>query len=79
MSTPSISEVLADNYLGLGATGIGVIGAIVEDLAHGRINSEWIHHSGTTRDEIVEALTDMIVDITPYLHAVRTPDGWVQL
>lgn len=79
MSTPFISEVLAENYLGLGATGIGVIGAIVEDLAHGRINSEWIDHWGTTRDEIVEALTDMIVDITPYLHAVRTPDGWVQL
>lgn len=78
MSTPSVSEVLADNYLGIGATGIGVIGAIVEDLAHGRIDSEWITDLGTTRDEVVQALTDIIVDIIPYLHATRTPDGWVQ-
>lgn len=78
MSTPSVSEVLADNYLGIGATGIGVIGAIIEDLAHGRIDSEWIDDLGTTRGEVVQALTDIIVDIIPYLYATRTPDGWVQ-
>ena len=78
MSTPSVSEVLADNYLGIGATGIGVIGAIIEDLAHGRIDSEWIDDLGTTRGEVVQALTDIIVDVIPYLYATRTPDGWVQ-
>jgi hypothetical protein len=78
MSTPSVSEVLADNYLGIGATGVGVIGAIVEDLAHGRIDNEWITDMGTTRGEVVRALTDIIVDVIPYLYAMRTPSGWVQ-
>lgn len=78
MSTPSVSEVLADNYLGIGATGVGVIGAIVEDLAHGRIDNEWITDMGATRGEVVQALTDIIVDVIPYLYAMRTPSGWVQ-
>ena len=78
MSTPSVSEVLADNYLGIGATGVGVIGAIVEDLAHGRIDNEWITDMGTTRGEVVQALTNIIVDVIPYLYAMRTPSGWVQ-
>lgn len=74
----SISEVLADNYLGIGATGIGVIGAVIDDLMNDRIDSEWIHGMGSSSDEVSQALTDLIVSVTPYLFAMRTPKGWVQ-
>jgi uncharacterized membrane protein len=78
METVSISEVLAENYLGIGATGIGVIGAIVDDLIHGRIDDESIHNLASTRDEVSQALTNLIVDVLPHLYAMRTPSGWVQ-
>lgn len=74
----SISEVLADNYLGIGATGIGVIGAVIDDLMNNRIDSEWIQELGTTSDEMSRALTDLIVGVAPYLFAMRTPEGWVR-
>jgi mannose/fructose/N-acetylgalactosamine-specific phosphotransferase system component IID len=76
--TVSISEVLAENYLGIGAIGIGVIGAIVDDLIHGRIDDEFIHGMATSRDEVSQALTDIILSVIPYLYAMRTPNGWVQ-
>ena len=74
----SLSTIFAENYLTLGATGSGVIGAIVEDLIYSRIDNEFIEDMETTRDEVVKALTDLIADLTPYLHATRTVEGWVQ-
>ena len=76
-AVPSISEILAENYLGIGATGIGVIGAIIDDLINGRIDDEAIDNLASTRNEVTQALTDLIVDIIPYLHSMRTPSGWV--
>lgn len=73
----SVSEVLAENYLGIGATGIGIIGAIIDDLINGRIDDEAIDNLASTRDELSQALTDLIVDVIPYLHSMRTPSGWV--
>ena len=73
----SVSEVLAENYLGIGATGIGVIGAIIDDLINGRIDDEAIDNLASTRNEVTQALTDLIVDTIPYLHSMRTPSGWV--
>jgi len=78
IETVSISEVLAENYLGIGAIGIGVIGAIVDDLIHGRIDDDFIHGMATSRDEVSQALTDLILSVIPYLYAMRTPNGWVQ-
>jgi len=77
IETVSISEVLAENYLGIGATGIGVIGAIVDDLINARYE-EFIAGMATSRDEVAQALTDLIVEVQPYLWAMRTPQGWVQ-
>jgi hypothetical protein len=77
METVSISEVLAENYLGIGATGIGVIGAIVDDLINTRYE-EFIAGMATSRDEVSQALTDLIVDVIPHLYSMRTPSGWVQ-
>lgn len=76
--TVSISEVLAENYLGIGAIGIGVIGAIVDDLIHGRIDDDFIHGMATSRDEVSQALTDLILSVIPHLYAMNTPQGWVQ-
>jgi hypothetical protein len=73
----SVSEVLAENYIGIGATGIGIIGAIIDDLINGRIDDEAIDNLASTRDEVTQALTDLIVDVMPYLHSMRTPSGWV--
>ena len=73
----SVSEVLAENYIGIGATGLDVIGAIIDDLINGRIDDEAIDNLASTRNEVTQALTDLIVDIIPYLHSMRTPSGWV--
>ena len=73
----SVSEVLAENYLGIGATGLGVIGAIIDDLINGRMDDEAIDNLASTRDEVTQALTDLIVDVMPYLHSMRTHSGWV--
>jgi hypothetical protein len=73
----SVSEVLAENYLGIGATGLGVIGAIIDDLINGRIDDEAIDNLASTRDEVTQALTDLILDVMPYLHSMRTHSGWV--
>lgn len=72
----SVSEILAENYLGIGATGVGVIGAIIDDLLHGRFG-DFVDEMETTTDELSQALTDLIVDVIPYLHSMRTPSGWV--
>jgi len=77
IETVSISEVLAENYLGIGATGIGVIGAIVDDLINARYE-EFIAGMATSRDEVSQALTDLIVSVLPHLYAMKTPSGWVQ-
>jgi hypothetical protein len=73
----SVSEVLAENYIGIGATGLDVIGAIIDDLINGRIDDEAIDNLASTRNEVTQALTDLIVDIIPYLHSMRTHSGWV--
>jgi uncharacterized membrane protein len=74
----SVRELLAENYLGIGAIGIGVIGAIVDDLIHGRIDDDFIQGMETSRDEVSQALTDLIVSVLPHLYSMRTPSGWVQ-
>ena len=73
----SVSEVLAENYIGIGATGLDVIGAIIDDLINGRIDDEAIDNLASTRNEVTQALTDLIVDIIPYLHSMSTHSGWV--
>ncbi len=77
IETVSIREVLAENYLGIGATGIGVIGAIVDDLINARLE-EFIAGMATSRDEVSQTLTDLIVEVLPHLYAMNTPQGWVQ-
>ena len=77
IETVSIREVLEENYIGIGATGAGVIGAIVDDLINARLE-EFIAGMATTRDEVSQALTNLIVEVSPYLSAMHTPQGWVQ-
>jgi uncharacterized membrane protein len=74
----SVRELLAENYLGIGAIGIGVIGAIVDDLIHGRIDDDFIQGISSSRDEVSQAFTDLIVSVIPHLYAMNTPQGWVQ-
>jgi uncharacterized membrane protein len=74
----SVRELLAENYLGIGAIGIGVIGAIVDDLIHGRIDDDFIQGISSSHDEVSQAFTDLIVSVIPHLYAMNTPRGWVQ-
>jgi len=78
IETVSIREVLEENYFGIGATGTSVISAIVDDLINARLE-EFIAGMATSRDEVSQVLTDLIVEVQPYLSAVRTPQGWVQV
>jgi hypothetical protein len=78
IETVSIREVLEENYIGIGATGAGVIGAIIDDLINARLE-EFIAGMATSRDEVSQVLTSLIVEVQPYLSAVRTPQGWVQV
>ncbi len=76
-----LSEVLAENYLGIGAIGSEVIASVIDDLTHERFDNEWITEMDSTRSELAQALTSIVIDIVKggYLHSMRTPDGWIKL
>lgn len=77
----SLSEVLAENYFGIGAIGSDVIVSVIDDLTQGRFDDEWLSEMGNTRNELSQALSNIVMDIVAggYLHSMRTPQGWVRL
>lgn len=76
--TTSLDEVLAENYLGIGAIGSHVIASAWDDYANDRHDMEALD---TTDSELVSALMRLTNDIVAngYLHSMRTPYGWVLL
>lgn len=77
----SLSEVLAENYFGIGAIGFEVINSVIDDLAHERFDDEWLSEMGNTRAELSKALQSVVRSVIEggYLFSMRTPDGWVRL
>ena len=77
----SLGEVLAENYLGIGAIGSEVIESVIDDLSHNRFDKEWITEIGTTRDELSRELSSLIRVIIDggYLNSMHTPYGWIKL
>ena len=53
LDNPSIQEVLADNYLGLGSTGISSIAEMWDDLLHERFDDDWLKEIGITKDKLI--------------------------
>ena len=53
LDNPSIQEVLADNYLGLGSTGISAIAEMWDDLLHERFDDDWLKEIGITKDKLI--------------------------
>ena len=53
LNNPSIQEVLADNYLGLGSTGISAIAEMWDDLLHERFDDDWLEEIGITKDKLI--------------------------
>jgi hypothetical protein len=76
--TDSLDEILAENYLGIGAIGSHVIASAWDDYANDRFD---LTDLSTTDSELVSALTRLTTSIIEggYLHSMRTPIGWVQL
>lgn len=74
----SLDEVLAENYLGIGAIGSHVIASAWDDYANDRLDLEDLQ---TTDHELVDALQRLTNDIVSggHLHSMRTPIGWVLL
>lgn len=74
----SLDEVLAENYLGIGAIGSHVIASAWDDFANDRYDLDELE---TTESELVSALMRLTTDIVAggYLHSMRTPIGWVLL
>jgi hypothetical protein len=74
----TLDEVLADNYLGIGAIGSHVIASAWDDFANDRHDLEALD---TTEGELVGALMRLTASIVDggYLHSMRTPMGWVLL
>lgn len=77
----SLSEVLAENYLGIGAIGMEIVASVIDDLTHNRYDDEWIEEMGITRDDLSRELFSLVRGIIEggYLNSMRTPDGWVEL
>lgn len=77
----SLSEVLAENYHGIGAIGMEIVESVIDDLTHNRYEDDWVEAMGVTRDDLSRELFSLIRGIIEggYLNSVRTPDGWVPL
>jgi len=59
----SLSEVLAENYLSIGATGLGAIASMWDDLLNDRFDAEWLGEMGITYTELVAELLSITTDI----------------
>ena len=77
----SLSEVLAENYHGIGAIGMEIVASVIDDLTHNRYDDEWIEAMEITRDDLSRELFSLVRGIIEggYLNSMRTPDGWVEL
>jgi hypothetical protein len=75
----SLSEVLAENYLGIGAIGMEIIGSVIDDLTQNRYDNEWVDAMDITRDDLSRELFSLISSVIEggYLNSMRTPSGWV--
>ena len=75
----SLSEVLAENYLGIGAIGMEIIGSVIDDLTQNRYDNEWVDAMDITRDDLSRELFSLIRSVIEggYLNSMRTPSGWV--
>ena len=77
----SLSEVLAENYHGIGAIGMEIVASVIDDLTHNRYDDEWVEAMEITRDVLSRELFSLVRGIIEggYLNSMRTPDGWVEL
>ena len=75
----SLSEVLAENYLGIGAIGMEIVGSVIDDLTQNRYDNEWVDAMDITRDDLSRELFSLIRSVIEggYLNSMRTPNGWV--
>jgi len=82
MTTPhdnSLDEILAENYLGLGAIGRDAILSIWDDFVNKRHETDdWMGEQGITERDLAQALMRLTADIIDggYLDKIRTPNGW---
>jgi len=63
MTDVSLSEVLAENYLSVGATGYEAIAAMWEDVAEDLFDQEWLDEMNVTKTELINELLTMTRDI----------------
>ena len=75
----SLSEVLAENYLGIGAIGMEIVGSVIDDLTHNRYEDDWIEAMDITRDDLSRELFSLVRGVIEggHLNSMRTPDDWV--
>lgn len=63
MTDVSLSEVLAENYLSIGATGLSAIASMWDDLLNERFDKEWLDEMNTTYTQLVAELLSITTDI----------------
>ena len=63
LDNPSIQEVLADNYLGLGSTGISAVAEMWDDLLHERFDADWLKEIGITKEKLIWELLKLTNEI----------------
>ena len=75
----SLSEVLAENYHGVGAIGMEIVESVIDDLTHNRYEDDWIEAMEITRDDLSRELFSLVRGVIEggHLNSMRTPDGWV--
>jgi len=77
----SLSEVLAENYLGIGAIGMEIAESVIDDLAQNRYDNEWLDAMGIGRDDLSRELFSLVRSVIEggYLNSMRTSDGWTDM
>ena len=63
MTDVSLSEVLAENYLSIGATGLSAIASMWDDLLNERFDKDWLDEMNTTYTQLVAELLSITTDI----------------
>lgn len=73
----SLDEILAEEFLGLGAIGKYAIHAMWEAYADGDF-ADWLADTGTSQEELRRAMLSLTIAVVSgdHLDDIRTLDGW---
>jgi len=75
----TITSILKNEYLGIGAIGADAIWAMWQDFAEGK-HADWLTETGVSDQELAQELTAITLLIVRdgNVRKMNTPTGWVE-